>query len=65
MAFRTKDNLAYHRAPLIEPEVPLRFEILYEDRDLIIIDKPSGLPVIAGGGFLEHTLLWQLKTKYP
>ena len=59
------DNLTYSRSPWVEPQVPLRFEILYEDLDLLIINKPSGLPVIPGGGFLEHTLLWQLKTLYP
>ncbi len=62
---KTGDNLAYHRSPWIEPEVPLQFDILYEDRDLLVINKPSGLPVMPGGGFLEHTLLWQLKTNYP
>ena len=61
---KTKDKLAYHRQPWIEPEVPLKFEILYEDRDLLVINKPSGLPVIPGGGFLENTLLWQLKKSY-
>ena len=59
------DRLTYHRSPWVEPRVPLKFEILYEDRDLLVINKPSGLPVIPGGGFLEHTLLWQLKTIYP
>lgn len=62
---KAKDKLAYHREPWIEPEVPLRFEILHQDRDLSIINKPSGLPVMPGGGFLEHTLLWQLKQQYP
>ena len=61
---KTKDKLAYHRQPWIEPEVPLKFEILFEDRDLLVVNKPSGLPVIPGGGFLEHTLLWQLKKQY-
>lgn len=60
-----KDKLAYHREPWIEPEVPLKFDILYQDRDLLVINKPSGLPVLPGGGFLEHTLLWQLKQQYP
>jgi len=59
------DSLTYHRAPWVEPEVPLEFEILYQDLDLLLINKPSGLPVIPGGGFLEHTLWWQLKTLYP
>ena len=62
---KQKDRLAYYRQPWTEPEVPLEFELLYEDRDLLIINKPSGLPVIPGGGFLQHTLLWQLKIQYP
>src|SRR5512147_1322828 len=57
--------LTYHRSPWEEPEVPLAFEILYEDEDLWVIAKPAGLPVLPGGGFLEHTLLWQLQQQYP
>lgn len=62
---QAKDKLVYHRQPWIEPDVPLAFEVLYEDKDLLVINKPSGLPVLPGGGFLEHTLLWQLKKQYP
>ena len=62
---QTGDQLAYHRPPWIEPEVPLQFAVLYEDRDLLLINKPSGLPIMPGGGFLEHTLLSMLKTNYP
>ncbi len=58
-------KLAYHRPPWQEPEVPLSFDILYEDEDLMAIAKPSGLPVLPGGGFLEHTLLHQLCVRYP
>ncbi|MEP0889445.1 RluA family pseudouridine synthase [Leptolyngbya sp. PL-A3] len=57
--------LAYHRPPWEEEEVPLHFDVLYEDEDLLVIAKPSGLPVMPGGGFLEHTLLWQLQQRYP
>ncbi|MBM0743099.1 RluA family pseudouridine synthase [Phormidium sp. CLA17] len=57
--------LAYHRPPWEEPEVPLEFAVLYEDEDLLVIAKPSGLPVLPGGGFLEHTLLGQLHQQYP
>jgi 23S rRNA pseudouridine1911/1915/1917 synthase len=57
--------LTYHRPPWQEPEVPLFFEIVYEDADLSIVNKPSGLPVMPGGGFLENTLLWQLRKDYP
>ncbi|PSF38759.1 RNA pseudouridine synthase [Aphanothece hegewaldii CCALA 016] len=58
-------SLTYHRQPWHEPDVPLSFAILYEDSDLLIVDKPSGLPVLPGGGFLEHTLLKQLQQQYP
>jgi 23S rRNA pseudouridine1911/1915/1917 synthase len=45
--------------------VPLSFTVVYEDADLLVVAKPSGLPVLPGGGFLEHTLLWQLQQRYP
>ncbi len=62
---RLNQTLTYHRLPWSEPKVPLAFEVLYEDTDLLIINKPSGLPVMPGGGFLEHTLLWQLRQRFP
>jgi 23S rRNA pseudouridine1911/1915/1917 synthase len=54
-------TLCYYRSPWQEPEVPLGFTILYEDADLWVINKPSGLPVLPGAGFLEHTVLGQLR----
>lgn len=58
-------RLAYFRPPWEEPSVPLEFAVLYEDTDLMAIAKPSGLPVLPGGGFLENTLLHQLQVRYP
>ena len=58
-------TLSYVRSPWQEPAAPLAFKVLYEDDDLWVIDKPSGLPVLPGGGFLEHTLLHQLRSRYP
>lgn len=34
---------------------------LFDDGDLVVFNKPSGLPVLPAGGFLEHTLLGQLE----
>ncbi len=59
------DQLTYQRPPWEEPVVPLDIEVLYEDLDVMVVAKPSGLPVLPGGGFLEHTLLWQLQQRYP
>ena len=58
-------TLSYARSPWVEPTVPLNFEVLYEDDDLWAIHKPAGLPVLPGGGFLEHTLLYQMRLRYP
>ncbi|AGY57291.1 RluA family pseudouridine synthase [Gloeobacter kilaueensis] len=57
--------LSYHRQPWQEPPVPLHFEILYEDEVVLVVAKPSGLPVLPGGGFVENTLLAQLKKHFP
>ncbi|NET36831.1 MAG: RluA family pseudouridine synthase [Cyanothece sp. SIO1E1] len=62
---RSGQWLTYHRPPWQEPEVPLCFDVLYEDQDLLVVTKPAGLPVLPGGGFLEHTLLRQLQKRYP
>ena len=61
----TGQQLSYRRLPWSEPPAPLHFEVLYEDSHLWVIAKPSGLPVLPGGGFLEHTLLHQLRDRYP
>lgn len=58
-------NLAYHRPPWQEPTVPLTFDVLYEDAEVLAIHKPSGLPVLPGGGFLEHTLIHQVQQYFP
>jgi 23S rRNA pseudouridine1911/1915/1917 synthase len=58
-------HLTYHRPPWQEPSVPLTFDVLHADPDIIVVAKPAGLPVLPGGGFLEHTLLGQLQRHYP
>ena len=41
---------------LLEPEA-IPFGILYEDDDILVIDKPAGLPVHPAPGHPEHTLV--------
>ncbi len=62
---KVHQTLVYHRPPWDEPEVPRSIEVLHEDPDLVVISKPSGLPVMPGGGFLENTLLRLLSALYP
>jgi 23S rRNA pseudouridine1911/1915/1917 synthase len=46
-----------------EPEVNFNYQILYEDRDLIVINKPPQLPVHPAGRYFFNTLLIHLKTR--
>lgn len=56
--------LAYRRSPWVEPEVSFEIQFLYEDQHLLVLDKPSGLPVLPGGGFLENTVWGWLRREY-
>lgn len=55
------DRLSWHRPPWHEPAVPVLPGPLFDDGDLVVFNKPSGLPVLPAGGFLEHTLLRQIE----
>lgn len=46
-----------------EPVVNFDYKILYEDADIVVIDKPPNLPVHPAGRFFFHTLLVHLKTQ--
>lgn len=58
------DRLIYHRPPWEEPDAPTSFETLFEDADILVLAKPSGLPVLPGGLFLENTLLYLARRRY-
>ncbi|MFZ0407055.1 MAG: RluA family pseudouridine synthase [Cyanobium sp.] len=58
------DRLVWHRPPWREEAVPARWAVLYDDGDLLVIDKPSGLPVLPAGGWLEHTVLRLLERRH-
>ena len=61
------DRLVWHRPPWQEDAVPVLSErsIVFDDGDLLVLNKPSGLPVLPAGGLLEHTLLAQLQPWAP
>lgn len=51
------DRLEFHRPPWVEPDAPLHFRVVYEDEDLLALDKPAGLQVLPAGPFHANTLL--------
>jgi 23S rRNA pseudouridine1911/1915/1917 synthase len=44
------------RAPSLEPE-PIPIRVVYQDEDVLVVDKPAGLPVHPGPGHEAHTLV--------
>ena len=58
-------TLVWNRPPWIEPDAPQHFEVLFDDPYLLAVNKPSGLPTLPGGGFLENTLLHLVQEKFP
>ena len=58
------DLLVYHRPPWEEPDAPTDFGTLFEDEDVLALAKPSGLPVLPGGFFLQNTLLYLVRERY-
>jgi 23S rRNA pseudouridine1911/1915/1917 synthase len=62
---RCGQEVVWARPPWEEPEVPLFYAVLHEDGALLAVAKPSGLPTLPGGGFLENTLLSLVRRRYP
>ena len=54
-------NLLYLRPPWREPPVPGPVAVIFEDTELLVVDKPAGIPVTPVGLFYEHSLLHLLR----
>jgi 23S rRNA pseudouridine1911/1915/1917 synthase len=57
--------LVWQRPPWIEPDAPQHYEVLFDDAHLLAVNKPSGLPTLPGGGFMENTLLRLAQKQSP
>lgn len=62
---RMGQSMVWHRPPWHEPDVPAYFDLVHEDEALVAVAKPSGLPTMPAGGYLEHTLLALVRARYP
>lgn len=62
---RRGQTLRWRRPPWEEPAAPTDFDVLLEDRDLLAVSKPAGLPTLPGAGFLRHTLLHLVRRRDP
>ena len=49
--------ISYYRELETESRIPFSETIIYQDEDLLVVDKPHFLPVVPSGRFLRETLL--------
>ncbi len=62
-AYQGHRRLYYYRVVPDEPCIPFDEVILFQDEQLIVVDKPHFLPVMPSGGYLLETVLVRLKQK--
>ncbi|GAA4477588.1 pseudouridine synthase [Microbacterium panaciterrae] len=55
------DFVWYYREPAVEMHIPFEVEILHQDADLLVVDKPHFLPTTPGGKFLQNSALIRLR----
>ena len=62
-AYQGHRRVYYYRAVADEPRIPFDEVILFQDEQLIVVDKPHFLPVVPSGDYLAETVLVRLKRK--
>ena len=58
------DRVSFWPPETTEPDAKLDFRVVYEDTDLLVIDKPGDLCVHPTGPFFRHTLWHLVGSKY-
>lgn len=53
----------YYREPPIERDIPFEIEVLHQDDDLVVADKPHFLPTTPGGKYLQNSALVRLRNR--
>jgi len=61
---RAGENVVLVRPPFEEPNVPLYFDVIYEDDAVLAVDKPSGLPVHPSATYHKNTLTYLLRRRF-
>ncbi|MCA9173161.1 MAG: sulfurtransferase [Planctomycetales bacterium] len=61
---RAGQQLQHVEPNVVEPPVNPNIEVLYEDDDLIVVNKPAPLPMHPCGRFNRNTLVWMLDQVY-
>jgi 23S rRNA pseudouridine1911/1915/1917 synthase len=51
--------------PKIEPKINTTIQLIYADKDILVVNKPSPLPVHSSGRFVRNTLISILGIAFP
>lgn len=60
-AYQGHMRVYYYRDVPDEPVIPFEARVVFQDRHLVVADKPHFLPVTPSGPYLQQTLLVRLK----
>jgi RluA family pseudouridine synthase len=58
------DLLEFTADEVAEPRVNLAVEVVFEDAELVVLNKPANLPTHPGGRYFNHTLWAWLKSEF-
>lgn len=61
IALKVGDEIKYFTNERPEPKVPTKISIVFEDQDLLVVNKPAHLPVHPSGKYLRNTLVHLLR----
>ena len=64
-SLRAGSVLIWNRPAWFEEDTPQQYNVIYQDEQLLAVDKPSGLPTIPGAGFYLNTLISLVRTDFP
>ena len=62
---RTGDRTQHSTDPTAEPEVNGDIKLIFEDEELLVVNKPAPLPIHPCGRFSKNSLIEILKTAFP
>jgi tRNA pseudouridine32 synthase/23S rRNA pseudouridine746 synthase len=62
--YQNHRRICYYREVINERSIPFEENVLFENDDFLIADKPHFLPVHPAGEYVAETLITRLRTKY-
>jgi len=62
--YQERRRIRYYREVVGEIKIPFEEEVLFENDDFIVADKPHFLPVHPAGEYVNETLVSRLRAKY-